>query len=102
MWQLKQETPAVPPLKSDPWQLLHPMKPFSPAGVDLAAAPCWLGSAQPDGCPVIAPWQRVLLKQPGAVPDGGAGDGVGRGEFWPLLWQRAQTVALSTWVVVWV
>jgi hypothetical protein len=47
-----------------------------------------------------APWQSVLLKQPGAVPAGAGGLGGATGEFWPFAWQKAQTEAFPSFTTV--
>ena len=93
----KQLTAAPLPLKSDPWQVRQVLNPL-PCPVALAAAPCCRGAAQPAGWPE-APWQRVLLKQPGFVT-AGIGTGVVRRAL--FKWHPAQAGALSWFVAVWV
>lgn len=96
-WQVKQDTPAVPPAKPEPWQVWQPANPFT---VALTVAPWESGLFHPAGCPTVA-WQSVLLKQPGAVPAAAGVEGK-TVEFAPLVWQMAQAVALPGSVLVWV
>ena len=89
------------PAKPAPWQIWHPGNPFAA----FAAIPWgWAAGAtatHPAGWPAAAPWQSVLLKQPGAVPAGAAGLGGAIGEFAPFEWQKAQTGAFPAAVLVW-
>ena len=48
----------------------------------------------------MVPWQRVSLKQPGAVPAGGVVSGF-MVEFAPAVWHLAHSGAFATSVWVW-
>ena len=95
-WQGKQDCPEVPPVKPEPWQDWQVGKP----GEVRAAGPCWPGFDQPGGWPPPCPWQRVLLKHPGAVPAGAGGDGGAIGELAPFAWHCTQTGAFEESVEV--
>ena len=87
-WQpelTRQDWPEEPPLSDEPWQPSQYEKPEELPGAALAVAPCWFPASHPEEWPELAPWQRVLLKQPG-VPE----------DFW---WHCAQTDAFPSLVV---
>ena len=77
-------------------------------GAAFASSPCgWAAGGTvtqvpPTGCGTAeAPWQRVLLKQPGGVPAGAGGLGGAIGEFAPFKWHWAHTAAFSSAVLAW-